>query len=67
MLVVTEVAEAAEEIRIHGEYESMGGELADICIRVFDIAGYLSLDLDTAIREKLEQNRHRPFLHGKKA
>lgn len=34
-------------------------ELADACIRIFDIAGYFGLDLEGAIREKLEYNQTR--------
>lgn len=34
-------------------------ELADACIRIFDIAGWLSLDLGGAIAEKRTYNAHR--------
>jgi len=35
-------------------------ELADACIRIFDLAGYLKLDLEGAIIEKFEYNKNRP-------
>lgn len=35
-------------------------ELADACIRIFDLAGYLNLDLEGAIIEKFEYNKNRP-------
>ena len=41
-------------------------ELADIIIRVADIAGYLGLDLTEAMLAKLEYNKTRPARHGGK-
>lgn len=42
-------------------------ELADVCIRVFDAAEEFQLgDLEDAILEKMEKNRHRPHRHGGK-
>lgn len=35
-------------------------ELADACIRIFDLAGALELDLGAAIAEKMEFNANRP-------
>lgn len=42
-------------------------ELADAVIRIFDLAGYLHVNLGRAIALKMEFNRGRPYMHGKKA
>ena len=42
-------------------------ELADILIRVGDLAGFLGIDLDEAVRLKMAYNRTRPHRHGGKA
>ena len=41
-------------------------ELADVVIRVFDLAGYYGIDLGRAIVQKMLYNQHRPIRHGKK-
>lgn len=41
-------------------------ELADILIRVFDIAGRYGIDLDTAVAQKMAYNTTRPSRHGGK-
>lgn len=64
MLVVTEVSEAAEAVR-HNDLENFVEELADIFIRLFDICGTMSIDIDKAIKAKLEVNKDRPPLHNK--
>jgi len=77
MLIVTEVAEAMEEYRVEnetlttvryrldGKPEGFPTELADIVIRVFDLAAYLDIDLDDLVYEKMQFNTTREFLHGK--
>lgn len=65
-LIMTEVAEACEAIRI-GDNENLGEELADIIIRVFDSAEARGINLENYISKKIEKNRNRPRLHGKKA
>lgn len=65
MLVTTEVAEAAEDVR-HGNQEHFGEELADICIRVFNIAEDLNIDLEDEIIRKMAKNEKREYLHGGK-
>lgn len=47
--------------------EGFPAELADIVIRVFDLAGWLEIDLGTAIAKKHEYNAMRPHRHGGKA
>lgn len=41
-------------------------ELADIVIRVMDLAEHLGIDLERAIQEKHEFNQTRPMRHGGK-
>lgn len=76
MLIVTEVAEAMEEHRerrddlwfAEGSMKPEGVpiELADVLIRIFDLAGSLEIDLDTAVRLKIEYNKTRSLRHGGK-
>lgn len=40
-------------------------ELADAIIRILDLCGYLQIDINTVIFEKLEYNTKRPYKHGK--
>jgi NTP pyrophosphatase (non-canonical NTP hydrolase) len=74
-LVHSEVSEALECVR-RGEYagttredgkpEGLPSELADIVIRVMDISGALGINLDSAIRRKMNFNATRPHRHGGK-
>lgn len=65
MLITTEVAEAAEEVR-RGDFEKFSEELADICIRVFDVAGACNVNLEQEIINKMSKNEKRPERHGGK-
>lgn len=74
MLITTEVAEAAEVVRkeydgsdAYAYYNDLSEELADICIRVFDLAGAVGCDLQTAIQNKMAYNEDRPYMHDKLA
>jgi NTP pyrophosphatase (non-canonical NTP hydrolase) len=40
-------------------------ELADVVIRIFDTCGYYGINLEEAIKVKLEYNKTRPYKHGK--
>lgn len=41
-------------------------ELADIIIRVCDLAGGLDLDIGNSITDKIKKNKKRPNKHGKR-
>lgn len=64
MLISGEVAEAHEALR-KKDYENFKEELADIVIRVADLAGGLGIDLEEEIKKKMEKNKNRPYKHGK--
>ena len=66
MLIVTEISEAAEAVR-HADKDNFAEELADICIRVFDLAGAYEIDLNAAIADKMVVNEKRKRMHGKLA
>lgn len=68
-LIHTEVSEAAQEVKRHGTggravLDRVASELADVLIRVGDLAGCLDLDLESAVRAKMAQNRNRPERYG---
>jgi hypothetical protein len=76
MLIVGEVAEAHEEYRsnndlLHvyyrddGKPEGFKFELADVFIRLADLAGALGIDLGAAVAEKHAFNEKRPYKHGR--
>ena len=69
----SELSEALEEYRRGLDpkefYSPAGGipfELADVVIRVFDMCGHYGIDLESAIRDKMEYNKKRPYKHGGK-
>lgn len=77
MLIAGEATEAHEELRaghrVDEAYHSEGGkpegvpsELADIVIRVFDLAGEAGIDLASVIAGKLAFNATRERMHGGK-
>lgn len=63
MLIVTEVAETAECVRVR-DYQ--GEELADISIRLKDYAESLGVDLEAEENAKHWKNSTRPHKHGGK-
>lgn len=77
MLIVGEVAEAHEELRKNADAshvyfrnsdekpEGLGYELADVIIRVFDLAGAAGIPLAEYIDTKMAFNADRPAMHGK--
>lgn len=64
-LIHSEVSEALEADR-KGDVGNFREELADICIRVFDLCGEMKIDLEYEIRLKMEINRQRTHKHGGK-
>ena len=61
-LIHSEVSEALEGFRC-GDKENFTEELADVLVRVLDCASGLGLDMDEAVRAKLEKNKGRGFRH----
>lgn len=46
-------------------YPEFCHELADVIIMSLSVAGKLGIDIDAAVRRKMEINRSRPWKHGK--
>ncbi len=76
-LLHSEVSEAFEAHRDgHGVREIFTGadgkpegipvELADVLIRIFDFCGDAGIDLEKALRVKMDYNATRPYRHGGK-
>lgn len=80
-LIHDELAEAHEELRNgrgmneqykntspgkEGKPEGVPSELADVVIRVFDLAGEFEIDLAQVISDKLAFNATREKMHGRK-
>jgi NTP pyrophosphatase (non-canonical NTP hydrolase) len=64
-LIQSEASEALEAFRNDDE-ANFAEELADVIIRTLDCAGGLGIDVDKAVREKLQRNRQRGYRHGGK-
>lgn len=64
--VDSEVGEAVQAIQRHDINSSeLEEELADVIIRVADLAGFLDVNLGRAVHRKMAVNRSRPRKHGK--
>jgi NTP pyrophosphatase (non-canonical NTP hydrolase) len=61
-LIAAEVQEFDDASYFEDDYAE---ELADVIIMSMSVAGYLGIDIDAAIRRKMEINRGRPWKHGK--
>jgi NTP pyrophosphatase (non-canonical NTP hydrolase) len=59
-LIHSEVSEALEADR-KGDRENFAEELADVCIRVFDLSGSMGINLEKAILDKMERNKGRSY------
>lgn len=64
-LIHSEVSEALEAYR-NNNTENLREELADIVIRVFDMAEGFGFDIEKAIIKKHKINMERPYRHGNK-
>ena len=64
-LIHSEVSEALEAHRV-GDMEEFGEELADIIIRIGDLAEAEGINLTEEIQDKMEKNEGRAYKHGKK-
>ena len=65
-LIHSEVSEALEADR-KGDDENFAEELADVCIRIFDLCGARNIELGAAIEKKMAKNIGREYKHGGKA
>lgn len=65
-LIHSEVSEALEADR-KGDAENFVEELADVCIRIFDLCGSRNIDFGKAIESKMLKNEGRSYKHGGKA
>lgn len=67
MLIVTELAEAVEADR-HDDQQQVAEEIADVFIRLADLCGGdpRLQEIKTHIISKMEKNKQRPKLHGKR-
>ena len=63
-LIHSEVSEALEVFRKTHDLQDFAYELADIVIRVGQLAHGLGIDLDKAVDEKLSYNKTREYKHG---
>jgi len=73
MLIVTELSEACEALRNNNKQDvsknwrkdTFEDELADVAIRLFDLAEAEGINLTYQIEQKLNYNKSRPPKHGK--
>ncbi len=72
-LIHSELSEAVEAERDGNppsekipDFSAIEEELADVCIRIFDLVGQKKLDLGGAIWAKMEHNLMRPYKHSRK-
>lgn len=63
--VFLENEELLESVFKEDEEDYFTEELADVIITALSAAGYLGIDIDKAVRKKMEINRGREWRHGK--
>lgn len=60
------IREEVQELIVTTYYANLKGfveELADIIILCLSVAGHLGIDIDKAVRDKVEFNKTRPWKH----
>lgn len=62
----SKVKDTGAKIYCSDKPEGVPSELADVVIRVFDLCGYLNIDIEKAIKEKMNYNSIRSYKHGGK-
>ena len=63
-LIISEVSEYIEALR-SGTPEEQAEELADVALRLFDLAEATGVDLNREMQKKCLKNLQRPRMHGK--
>lgn len=64
-LIHSEVSEALEAFR-HSDRENFEEEIANTIIRCLDLTAGMGIDIEKAVRDKMEINRGRGYKHGGK-
>ena len=64
--IASEVGEATDAIQRGKPQAEYAEELADIFIRLLDLAEYQGISIGVAVGEKMQKNALRPYLHGKR-
>lgn len=59
------IMEMYELNRASEDAEAYTEELADVIIAALSVAGKLGIDIDAAVKRKMEVNKRRPWKHGK--
>lgn len=54
-----------DELEASEEEDEYVEELADVIIAALSVAGKLDIDIDAAVKRKMEINKGRPWKHGK--
>lgn len=65
-LMHSELSEALEAYRREKGKEAIAEELADCIIRIIDYSAARNMDIEAAVKKKMEKNRGRPYRHGGK-
>jgi NTP pyrophosphatase (non-canonical NTP hydrolase) len=66
-LMHSELSEALEADRRYEGIDRVSEELADVMIRIFDWCGFMGIDLEKVVSEKMDKNKGREYKHGGKA